>query len=68
MTGNKTWYLSRTVWAGMVAISLSLTNALGLATETVDQGMVTDVILQLATAVAGFVTVFGRIKATTRIS
>ncbi|KAB2691223.1 hypothetical protein [Brucella pseudogrignonensis] len=68
MIEDKRWYLSRTVWAGLVALFLSLAGALGLISETVDQGALTDILLQLATAIAGLIAVFGRIGATSRIS
>ena len=68
MTEDKPWYLSRTVWAGLAALFLSLAGAFGFINDTVDQGAVTDVLLQLATAIAGLITVFGRIGATSRIS
>ncbi|GAA5624929.1 hypothetical protein Brsp05_00181 [Brucella sp. NBRC 12953] len=68
MIEDKPWYLSRTVWAGLVAQFLSLAGAFGLVSETVDQGALTDILLQLATAIAGLIAVFGRIGATSRIS
>ena len=68
MIEDKPWYLSRTVWAGLVALFLSLAEAFGLVSETVDQGALTDILLQLATAIAGLIAVFGRIGATSRIS
>ncbi len=40
---------------------------LAVATDMIDQGNMTDVLLQLATAIAGVVTVIGRIGATSRI-
>ncbi|CUW42858.1 hypothetical protein B3286c1_0152 [Brucella vulpis] len=67
MTANKSWYLSRTVWAGLVALFLSVAGLFGVATDMIDQGNMTDVLLQLATAIAGIVTVIGRIGATSRI-
>jgi len=39
-----------------------------VATDLIDQGALTDVLLQLATAIAGIVTIIGRIGATSRIS
>lgn len=68
MIEDKPWYLSRTVWAGLVALSLSLAGAFGLISDTVDQGALVDLLLQLATAIAGLIAVFGRIGATSRIS
>jgi len=68
MSDDKSWYLSRTVWAGLVALFLSLAGVFGLVSEAADQGALTDVLLQLATAIAGLVAIFGRIGATSRIS
>ncbi|MFC7065244.1 hypothetical protein [Brucella rhizosphaerae] len=52
----------------MVALFLSLAGAFGLISDTVDPGALTDLLLQLATAIAGLIAVFGRIGATSRIS
>ncbi|MHC5230890.1 hypothetical protein [Brucella sp. LJL56] len=68
MNADKSWYLSRTVWAGFVALFLSLAGIFGVAIDVIDQGALTDVLLQLATAIAGIVTIIGRIGATSRIS
>ncbi|NKB82951.1 hypothetical protein [Brucella grignonensis] len=68
MAEDKPWYLSRTVWAGLVALFLSLAGAFGLISDTIDQGALTDILLQLATGIAGLIAVFGRIGATSRIS
>ncbi len=68
MISDKPWYLSRTVWAGLVALFLSVAGLFGVATDVIDQGNLTDVLLQLATAIAGIVTIIGRIGATSRIS
>ncbi|PWL19022.1 hypothetical protein DKP76_00095 [Falsochrobactrum shanghaiense] len=68
MIDDKPWYLSRTVWAGLVALGLSLGGAFGVVSDTLDQGALTETLLQLATAVAGLAAVLGRIGATSRIS
>ncbi|TMV01518.1 hypothetical protein [Brucella haematophila] len=68
MTDDKAWYLSRTVWAGLASIILGLAGAFGVADSAIDQVALTDVLLQLAAAIAGIVTIFGRIRATSRIS
>ncbi|MBV2142654.1 hypothetical protein KUG47_03960 [Falsochrobactrum sp. TDYN1] len=68
MIDNKPWYLSRTVWAGLVALTLPLAGAFGLGSGVLDQGLLTETLLQLATAMAGLVTVLGRVGATSRIS
>lgn len=68
MIEDKPWYLSRTIWAGLVTLVLSLAGAFGFISDAVDHVALTDVLLQLATAIAGLVTVFGRLRATSRIS
>lgn len=68
MDTEKSWYLSRTVWAGLVTLCLPIASAFGVATDVINQGALTDVVLQLATAIAGIVTVIGRVGATSRIS
>ncbi len=68
MDTEKPWYLSRTVWAGLVALCLSLAGVFGVAADMIDQGALTDILLQLATAIAGIVTIIGRVGATSRIS
>ncbi|KAB2693195.1 MULTISPECIES: hypothetical protein [Brucella/Ochrobactrum group] len=68
MNADKSWCLSRTVWAGLVTLILSLAGVFGVAADLIDQGALTDVLLQLATAIAGIVTIIGRIGATSRIS
>ncbi|MFC0245245.1 hypothetical protein ACFOLL_05450 [Falsochrobactrum ovis] len=68
MQDNKPWYLSRTVWAGLVTLVLSLAGAFGFASDTIDQGELTELLLQLATAIAGLVTILGRVAANSRIS
>lgn len=68
MLDNKPWYLSRTVWAGLVTLLLSLAGAFGLGSDTLDQGELTELLLQLATAIAGLITILGRIGANSRIS
>lgn len=68
MSEDKPWYLSRTIWAGLVALFLSLAGAFGFISDAVDHGALTDVMLQLATAIAGLITIFGRLGAISRIS
>ncbi len=58
MEGNKQWYLSRTVWAGLVTVGLSIAGLLGYGTELVDQGALVEVLLQLATTIAGIFSLF----------
>lgn len=67
MLQTKPWYLSRTVWASLVGIILSVGGLLGLSVEQTDGVGLTDALLQVATAVAGLIALFGRLVATSRI-
>lgn len=67
MDMTKPWYLSKTVWASLVTIGLSIAGMLGLPTGSIDQGSLADTLLQLVTAVSGAVAIFGRLAATTKL-
>lgn len=63
MTESKPWYLSRTVWASIVALALSMAGLLGVDTGTVDPAGLTETLLQAATAIATLIALVGRIAA-----
>lgn len=67
MTTAKPWYLSRTIWASIVAILSSGAGLLGIPIGGVDDAALTDAVLQAVTAVAGLVAIFGRLSAKDRI-
>lgn len=67
MIEEKPWYLSRTIWASLVTILAAAAGMGGLAVESADQGLLTDSILQIVTAVAGLVGIYGRLRATAAI-
>lgn len=67
MDTTKPWYLSKTVWASIVTIALSVAGMFGLPTGNVDQGSLADIILQLVTALSGAFAIFGRLTASTKI-
>lgn len=68
MSDEKPWYLSRTIWAALVALLFPVATFFGWTTELVDQQSLADTLMQLAAAIAGVVAIFGRMKATSRIS
>lgn len=68
MNDTKPWYLSRTVWASVVGILLSLAGLVGVSVEMVNPEGLTDALLQAAAAIAGIVAVIGRLAATRKIS
>lgn len=67
MIDTKPWYLSRTIWASIVAIAFSVAGALGVSTAAVDAVGLTDALLQAATGFAALLALFGRLSANKKI-
>lgn len=67
MSDTKPWYLSRTVWASVVGIILSLAGLVGVGIEAINPEGLTDALLQAATAIAGIIAVAGRLAASRKI-
>jgi hypothetical protein len=63
MTTAKPWYLSRTIWASVVTVLNGGAGLVGVPTGVIDDGALTDTILQLVTAISGLVAIFGRLAA-----
>ncbi|HWU62462.1 MAG TPA: hypothetical protein VN112_10605 [Ensifer sp.] len=68
MEDMKTWYQSRTIWGGIIAITASLAHAGGYSISVADQGQLADAALSLAGTVGGLVAVWGRMKATSKVA
>ncbi len=61
---NKPWYLSKTVLAGIVTMVIGIAGAFGFgAALEGEKDMLIDTVLQITTAVAGIVAVYGRLTA-----
>lgn len=67
MNDMKPWYLSRTIWASLVTVFIAAAGLLGVSADGIDDVVLTDTLLQAATAIAGLVAVFGRLAARNRI-
>lgn len=67
MADSKPWYLSRTIWAALVTIALSVLGMFGMSMNGVDDAALVEAIVQAATAVAGVVALVGRLFAQSRI-
>ena len=63
----KPWYLSRTVWASVVAILAGACGVVGVPSEVVADPELVDAILRVVAAVAAIVSLFGRLKAKSRL-
>jgi hypothetical protein len=67
MIANKPWYLSRTIWASLIAVLSAGGSLIGMPVDDVDQEALADTILQAVAAVAGVMAILGRLTATSRI-
>lgn len=68
MISNKPWYLSRTIWASLVAVISAGASLAGMPVEDAEQAALADTILQAVSALAGMVAILGRVTAVSRIS
>jgi hypothetical protein len=67
MNDVKTWYMSKTIWGGVVAILASCANLLGLEIAPEDKTGAVDGLTALSAAVGGLVAIWGRISARSRL-
>lgn len=67
MITTKPWYLSRTIWASLIAVVSGVASLAGTPVEDADQAALADMILQAVSALAGMVAIFGRMGAVSRI-
>ena len=64
MDAIKPWYLSRTIWASIVTIAMSLAGLLGFSTAGIDSSSLTDTLLQAISGIAGIAAIIARLFAT----
>lgn len=64
MDDVKSLLSSKTVWAGLIGVAVSL---LGLGLSLEEQGTLADVAVQIATALTSAAAIYGRHRATKRI-
>lgn len=67
MIVTKPWYLSRTIWASLIAVLSGGASLAGMPVEDADQAVLADTILQAVSALAGMVAILGRLRAVSRI-
>lgn len=67
MDDTKQWYLSKTVWGGLIAVLASLPRAMGIDIDAGTQAAIADDLVALAGAVGGLVAIYGRIAANRRL-
>lgn len=67
MTTAKPWYLSKTIWASLVTVLMSLGSLFGLPDGIIDNDALADAIIQAITALTGLAAIFGRVTAAEKI-
>jgi hypothetical protein len=67
MEQNKPWYLSKTVWGGLVAVGASALGFFGYSVDAGTQDQLSDALVMGATAIGGVLAIYGRVKATKKI-
>lgn len=60
---KKEWYLSKTVWGGIVAAVVGVLSMFGVGDIAGEQDTITELIMQTITVISGIVAVYGRITA-----
>jgi hypothetical protein len=67
MNTLKPWYMSRTIWASLVAVAASIGGLFGFAVEDADTEALAEAVMQTIVAVAALVAILGRLGARERI-
>lgn len=67
MENSKPWYLSRTIWASLVAVAAAGGGLFGLPIDGGDTAALTDAALQIVAAVGAVAAIVGRVSAKHRI-
>jgi hypothetical protein len=67
MVADKPWYMSRTIWAALIAVLSASGGLIGVPLDDVDRAALLDTALQLVSALAGAGALVGRLLARNRI-
>jgi hypothetical protein len=67
MEDLKQWYLSKTVWGGLLAMAACALQLKGLQLGANDQSALADSIVSIVGALGGILAVYGRVTAKTAI-
>jgi len=63
MPDTKSWWQSKTVLGGLVALAAGIAGMFGLAMDPDEQAVTTEALVAIAGGIGGLVAVYGRIKA-----
>lgn len=65
---TKKWYESKTIWGGIIALLAALAGAFGYAVDADTQASIIDLVTVVGTGVGGLLAIFGRIKASKKVT
>lgn len=68
MDNAKSWYQSKTVWGGLIAVGASALQVAGFDLGAGDQADLADIAVTVCGAIGGLVAIYGRIVATHAIA
>lgn len=63
---TKSWWQSRTIWASLVVIAVSVLGLFGIGVGA-EQEAITETVYAIVTALAGAVAIWGRLRATAKL-
>ena len=63
MTDSKSWYKSKTVWGGLVALAGGLASLFGLETDAASSEAAASALTDMAIAIGSLVAIVGRFQA-----
>jgi hypothetical protein len=64
---TKSWYTSKAIWGGILAIVVPIMSTIGYQMTDGDVGELANIITSVATAIGGVIAIWGRISATKAI-
>lgn len=67
MNNLKPWYLSKTVWGGLVAVAASMAHLAGLTIGPEDQELLAAALAETVATAGGLLAIYGRIAATSKL-
>jgi hypothetical protein len=68
MNDNKAWYLSKTVWSGIIAALAGMAGLFGWTIPAGEVQNITEYVVSGIVTVAGLLGVYGRVKATKKVT
>jgi len=60
---NKSWYTSKAVWGGLIAVGAAVAGGFGIVVDEGTQSEIADLIVVGVGVVGGLLAIYGRVKA-----